>query len=1693
MNRLLIAFVFFLSSSSLLLLDSTIKGSLILLLAASLVWLLRRDSAATRHLVWLVAVIAVLVVPVFSNALPHWRILPAWAELSSEPRALVSNKTPAPQQHVAQHQLPAHAPIVVESPPDSAISNSQPAQSATETAAALELESPIYHRAVASETQSVPAPENLAEEIAAPPGLISLRVLSLLWFVGASALVLRLLAARLLLLNTERQGMVIAVSNRRTVVPNITPTDNTAYAPRLIASFKEAVEQLRIQQRVSLIVHKQRTIPLVWGAWRSRLMLPLAIKDWSDDQLKSVLLHELAHIQRRDTLSQLLSQTACAVYWFNPLVWVAAWRLHVERERACDDLVLANGVTASTYAEHLLNVATRLTSPPWNQACGLAMARRSSLEGRLKAVLNETRNRRRLTNVIVVISVLLGGAIVVPIAMLRAADQQQAEASDVGAEETKPDGDEPRANEVYSTDDPPLPSSERAQLLLSRWQAIEERNDKLKNSTIDRLRRGIDSWLGQKRPAEPVATALLEVRDWKPERDEHPIGEIVAWLDRITSIEEGPVQFALNGERHVSRKLTNEERKLWAFGPIAQNGLRAAWGRSPVQDVYRIGDVIECSLVIQNTTQEPIEFACAYSLSNVVRWNATDQNEEKVDVKEVWLTGTVPLVRFHVKPGEVAEIKGYGGLTIGATEPQPLLQLNAKAGQRVTVQWQVRTPVEMTTAPVSFQVAEAGADKPTNVVVKDEPPVVEEAQDGEPPIGIKLSTETEQQLQWGEPVNGLRGALSRLPSLGSAKTGYTDFDLVLQNVSEQPVRLIANVTTPDRRMIRIRQDGATLQGLRSGKPSNVDLTLQPREVIVLPVFLPAESESFEQDGRALADEPGLTFYGVMEVPEAPTGAWSGKLRTPDVSGDVISGKPANALKTISAALEEKLQWGEPVDGLRAAVMIRDVSDNEQDVMMIVQNVSQSELRINDTNEENEHILFEKLDGELQSAFSSKMQRFGDVLLQPREVAYLSVFPPRSDPGRPTGDLMSEILIKTNNHSAYGTLQFLHVSPGTWSGELRTGETTGIQAAPISLQFGENIDSATEERLRWGEPSNGLRAALAIRDSAPDLYLAVQNVQELPVHLHDKIAVRGGRMLAVYQDDLLQSRTRIDQPTLANVLLQPRQVVYLEMAPIVFPSDSTKSKGQLLARAMLNKSDMQLIGEMTIANSRPGAWTGHLVTGKTGAKAAKPGPMLNSETAQSLYQLWLSNRRLNGKIPGGQLRSLAKATSNFVEYNPTDKRTPKLTQLLSRMNVDRDWTQAEAIALLNDVTATYDNLPKWASDLSRFEISETIRTGEPLPATLENAPWGEPHASGLRTAWLLDPPADEYRLNTPLKSRILYHNNGNETVFFRVVSWNQSASHQAHDAKGVEIQTLSTSWTTIGQVTAVRLAPGQFTEVIGAGIGVGANVNGEDWRNTRVGTWIHAKEGDVVTFTPDAVTMSGSDGRQRNVEDGVWWETFISQRLQRDTPLPADAKERERILTRAVSDLFGMPPTEEQTKDFLADDSSDAISELAKRLSERAGTTWVFGKLESGPTTFRVLPVAPEAKHKPYLAVGPGRYKFEDRATLVIVGRGQVMDAKLEFESSTGADSYAIELPEGRGKWAIAWKPGLTKFWIAEPGVLRSVDFTKPKTVVETRFTDPTSATDISEHFLSALQPTFTVKQPAAPPAAAADVQRAIPN
>jgi Tol biopolymer transport system component len=160
---------------------------------------------------------------------------------------------------------------------------------------------------------------------------------------------------------------------------------------------------------------------MTWGLLRPVVLLPADAENWSEERRRLVLLHELAHVQRADCLTQFLAHLACALYWFNPLTWLAARQLRVERERACDDQVLAGGVKASAYAEHLLEIARLARRASCASVAAVAMARPSQLEGRLLAVLDANRSRTAVSRLAALVAVVAGSGIVVPLAALEAA------------------------------------------------------------------------------------------------------------------------------------------------------------------------------------------------------------------------------------------------------------------------------------------------------------------------------------------------------------------------------------------------------------------------------------------------------------------------------------------------------------------------------------------------------------------------------------------------------------------------------------------------------------------------------------------------------------------------------------------------------------------------------------------------------------------------------------------------------------------------------------------------------------------------------------------------------------------------------------------------------------------------------------------------------------------------------------------------------------------------------------------------------------------------------------------------------------------------------------------------------------------------------------------------------------------------
>ncbi len=159
----------------------------------------------------------------------------------------------------------------------------------------------------------------------------------------------------------------------------------------------------RAVERNGIWYSREIPAPLTWG---SVILLPEGLKD------EIAIAHERAHIERLDWFWQTGARLVTAVYWFQPLAWLAEARLRKEAEQAVDDRVLAGGVDPAEYAGHLVAVARSLIASP---AQAVAMVRSSALEARVRSILDARRSRMRAGWIASLAMVVAAAGLVLPL------------------------------------------------------------------------------------------------------------------------------------------------------------------------------------------------------------------------------------------------------------------------------------------------------------------------------------------------------------------------------------------------------------------------------------------------------------------------------------------------------------------------------------------------------------------------------------------------------------------------------------------------------------------------------------------------------------------------------------------------------------------------------------------------------------------------------------------------------------------------------------------------------------------------------------------------------------------------------------------------------------------------------------------------------------------------------------------------------------------------------------------------------------------------------------------------------------------------------------------------------------------------------------------------------------------------------
>ena len=306
---------------------------------------LARASASLRHLVWASGLLAALAVACFELSgievavpLPGGWALPALSEGNSPHSAPTGEHA---TDGVAQVRMADGHVAASGSLGGDRHSGERPRIAVADRAGAVTLRPANPPTSATEPGPSEPTSERASRNVLPASAVVSSALPALVWGLGAIAL-----------LGCTFLGHVRAW--------RMTVRGGTRPAPSAARRFASICVELGIRRPVRLLVTPDLDVPATWGLMRPTVMLPTHYETWSSETLERVLLHELAHVRRGDCRTFLVGEVARALHWMNPLAWLALRRLRAEAERACDDVVLARGEAASSYAADLVGFVRRV-------------------------------------------------------------------------------------------------------------------------------------------------------------------------------------------------------------------------------------------------------------------------------------------------------------------------------------------------------------------------------------------------------------------------------------------------------------------------------------------------------------------------------------------------------------------------------------------------------------------------------------------------------------------------------------------------------------------------------------------------------------------------------------------------------------------------------------------------------------------------------------------------------------------------------------------------------------------------------------------------------------------------------------------------------------------------------------------------------------------------------------------------------------------------------------------------------------------------------------------------------------------------------------------------------------------------------------------------------------------------------------
>lgn len=217
-------------------------------------------------------------------------------------------------------------------------------------------------------------------------------ILPIVWLIGASVLAVYVCASNFNLLRIIKSQRPLTDQN-------------------ILDLLEDCKSQMGIRTILGVVVTNKVKSPALFGFVRPRLLLPEGmIEALNHEELRYVFLHELAHLRRHDIYVGWLMSLLQVLHWFNPLVWLAFYRMRADRELACDALVLARTQSddPKSYGHIIVSLLERFSRPQRLPSMAGILETKTQLKRRITMIAKFKKNSYQWSPLSVILIIILG-------------------------------------------------------------------------------------------------------------------------------------------------------------------------------------------------------------------------------------------------------------------------------------------------------------------------------------------------------------------------------------------------------------------------------------------------------------------------------------------------------------------------------------------------------------------------------------------------------------------------------------------------------------------------------------------------------------------------------------------------------------------------------------------------------------------------------------------------------------------------------------------------------------------------------------------------------------------------------------------------------------------------------------------------------------------------------------------------------------------------------------------------------------------------------------------------------------------------------------------------------------------------------------------------------------------------------------